>query len=110
MDTKEKCPSGELKIRFKAKGHKKEFRDALAFLNGKLVGVFSFRVQGGLVAAHGTRVLPEFQRRGIGIALWTAMFEKYKPEHVAVGTISRAGENLVLRMKILYPDISWDWW
>lgn len=91
------------------------YEKATAFLNGKSVGLFVFRIttpKPGVVHlfANGTEVNSSFQKHGIGTLLWEATLNKYKPTHITVHTESQGGFNLVDKMRRCYPEIDWEHW
>jgi predicted GNAT family acetyltransferase len=86
------------------------YQQVRAFKDGKSVGLFVYRLGDNYLKANGTEVLPEYQQQGIALALWNATIKKHKPKGVVVSTVSKAGENLVNKLKGLYPELDWDQW
>lgn len=86
------------------------YQEVNAYIGKKKVGLFSFRRSDEYIRANGTEILPEYQRQGIGQALWKTVIDKYKPKGIIVCTVTEEGEKFVAKLNKLYPHLEWDNW
>ena len=86
------------------------YQEVRAFLNGKEVGLFSYRTSDNYIRANGTEVLPAYQKHGIGQSLWAAVIKKHNPKGITVCTVTEAGTKFVKKLSKIYPHLDWDLW
>lgn len=76
-----------------------------AYHNGKIVGIFQYKVAPTNLVARGTAVSRKFRKHGIARALWAAAIRKEQPKVVCVTTISDGGHYLVQSLAKDFPHV-----
>jgi len=82
-------------------------RCAVAIMDSRVIGMFSYSMQGCLLAASGTEVSPKYRKIGIARSLWDLAIRTERPISVYVGVCTDRGMTLVNSVHRIHNRKHW---